>query len=260
MSKNKPVKLPEAGQWPDKIAPWALLAGIVLSTVGFLMAFLFAGPVNGAAVDGVELIGGQMVSSKLLLSQKIFYFHMPSAIVSFLALAFGCYYSVRFLATKNQRFDTCAKVALQVALVFVINTMITGDLWTRFEWGVWWTWEPRLTTYLILMLIIIAYFVLRNAIDEPERRGTYAAVIAIIATIDVPICFMVTRLIPSSVHPVVLREGGMSSDMGMTVGVCMIGLLLVGFGLYRLRFRQVRAAERVQELKDEIELLEEQSR
>ena len=256
MSKSKSVKLPEAGQWPDKVAPWALLAGAVLSTIGFLMAFLYAGPVNGAAVDGVELIGGQMVSNKLLLSQKIFYFHMPSAIVSFIALVFACYYSVRFLMTKHQRFDTCAKVAMQIALVFVIMTMITGDLWTRFEWGVWWTWEPRLTTYLILMLIIIAYFVLRNAIDEPERRGVYAAVIGIIATIDVPICFMVTRLIPSSVHPVVLREGGMTADMGMTVAVCMIGLLLVGFGLYRMRFRQVRLQERLQDLKDEVELLE----
>ena len=256
MSKSKSVKLPESGQWPDKIAPWALLAGAVLSTIGFLMAFLYAGPVNGASVDGVELIGGQMVSNKLLLSQKIFYFHMPSAIVSFIALVFACYYSVRFLMTKHQRFDTCAKVAMQIALVFVIMTMITGDLWTRFEWGVWWTWEPRLTTYLILMLIIIAYFVLRNAIDEPERRGVYAAVIGIIATIDVPICFMVTRLIPSSVHPVVLREGGMTADMGMTVAVCMIGLLLVGFGLYRMRFRQVRLQERLQDLKDEVELLE----
>ena len=170
---NKPVKLPEAGQWPDKVAPWALLAGIVLSTLGFLMAFLYAGPVNGAAVDGVELIGGQMVANKLLLSQKIFYFHMPVALVSFCALAFACYYSVRFLATKNQRFDTCAKVCMEISLVFVICTMITGDLWERFEWGVWWTWEPRLTTYLILMLIVIAYFVLRNAIDEPERRGVY---------------------------------------------------------------------------------------
>ena len=256
MSKSKSVKLPEAGQWPDKVAPWALLAGAVLSTIGFLMAFLYAGPVNGAAVDGVELIGGQMVSNKLLLSQKIFYFHMPSAIVSFIALVFACYYSVRFLMTKHQRFDTCAKVAMQIALVFVIMTMITGDLWTRFEWGVWWTWEPRLTTYLILMLITIAYFVLRNAIDEPERRGVYAAVIGVIATIDVPICFMVTRLIPSSVHPVVLREGGMTADMGATVAVCMVGLLLVGFGLYRMRFRQVRLQERLQDLKDEVELLE----
>ena len=256
MSKSKSVKLPEAGQWPDKVAPWALLAGAVLSTIGFLMAFLYAGPVNGASVDGVELIGGQMVSNKLLLSQKIFYFHMPSAIVSFIALVFGCYYSVRFLMTKHQRFDTCAKVAMQIALVFVIMTMITGDLWTRFEWGVWWTWEPRLTTYLILMLIIIAYFVLRNAIDEPERRGVYAAVIGIIATIDVPICFMVTRLIPSSVHPVVLREGGMSPDMAITVCVCLAGLALVGFALYRIRFRQTLIQQRLDVLKNKFDELE----
>ena len=131
--------------------------------------------------------------------------------------------------------------------------MITGDLWTRFEWGVWWTWDPRLTTYLILMLIIIAYFVLRNFIDEPERRSVYSAVISIIALVDVPICLMITRMIPSSIHPVVLREGGMTGDMGMTVGVCMIGMILLGFGMYRLRFRQVRLAQRVQALKDELE-------
>ncbi|CAK7040344.1 MAG: Heme exporter protein C [Paraeggerthella hongkongensis] len=251
--EKKPLKLPEAGQWPDRVAPWALLAGAVLTTVGFLMAFLYAGPVNGAAVNGVELIGGQMVSSKLLLSQKIFYFHMPVALVSFGALAFAGYYCVRFLMTKNQRFDTCAKVCMEIALLFVTCTMITGDLWTRFEWGVWWTWDPRLTTYLILMLIIIAYFVLRNAIDEPERRATYSSVLGIIACVDVPICYMVTRLIPSSIHPVVLREGGMSPDMGMTVGVVMLGMIMVGFALYRLRFRQVRLAQRVEAVKEQLE-------
>ena len=129
--------------------------GRVLSTIGFLLAFLWASPVNGAAVNGVEMIGGQMVTSVLLLSQKIFYFHMPVAITSFIALAFAGYYAVRFLMTKNRRFDTCSKIAMEVALLFVACTMITGDLWTRFEWGVWWTWDPRLTTYLILMLIII---------------------------------------------------------------------------------------------------------
>ena len=210
---KKALKLPEAGQWPDRIAPTVLVAGAVLSTIGFLLAFLWASPVNGAAVNGVEMIGGQMVTSVLLLSQKIFYFHMPVAITSFIALAFAGYYAVRFLMTKNRRFDTCSKIAMEIALLFVACTMITGDLWTRFEWGVWWTWDPRLTTYLILMLIIIAYFILRNAIDEPERRATYGAVLSIIALIDVPICFMVTRLIPSSIHPVVVREGGMSADM-----------------------------------------------
>lgn len=251
--KEKAVKLPEVGQWPDRIALVVAVAGLVLTTLGFLMAFLWTPPVGGAAVNGVELIGGSLVSQKLLLSQKIFYFHMPVALTSFIALAFACYYSVRFLATRNQRFDTCAAIAMEVALVFVIATMATGEMWTRFEWGVWWTWEPRLTTYLVLMLIVIAYFVLRSAVDEPERRAAFASVVAIIAAIDVPICFAITRLIPSSVHPVVLREGGMSAEMGMCVAVVAIGMCCVGFALYRARFRQVRLSQRVEAAMESLE-------
>ena len=250
---KKPRPLPEAGQWPDKIAPWMALAGAIVTTIGFLLAFLYAAPVAGATVDGAVLIGDEMVSNKLLLSQKIFYFHMPVAIVSFCALGFACYYSVRLLLSKNQRYDTCARAAMEIALVFVICTMATGEMWTRFEWGVWWTWEPRLTTYLILMLIVIAYFVLRTAVDEPERRATYAAVVSIIAFIDVPICYMVTRLIPSSLHPVVFRQGGMTADMGITVGVVMIGMLMVGFAFYRLRFRDLRLQQRVEAIKEQLE-------
>ena len=103
------------------------------------------------------------------------------------------------------------------------------------------------------MIIIIAYFVLRNAVDEPEKRATFASVISIIALIDVPICFMITRLIPSSVHPVVVREGGMAPDMAATVFVVLVGMLLIAFTLYRLRFRQLRLAERLQSLKDQLE-------
>ena len=253
----KNTKVPKPNEWPDKIAPWVLLFGAIASTLGLFLAFFYASPVSGASVDGVELIGTELISNKLLISQKIFYFHMPVAIASFLALAFACYYSVRFLSTKHERFDTCAQAAMQIALLFVVMTMITGVLWTRFEWGVWWTWEPRLTTYLILMLIIIAYFVLRASIDEPERRFSFASVIAIIATIDVPICFMVTRLLPSSVHPVVLREGGMSLDMTLTVIVCMVGILCIAFALYRIRFRQICMEQKIQALKDELEEIEE---
>ena len=252
MAKKK-VKLPEAGQWPDKVVLPALAAGAVLTTVGFLMAFLYAAPVNGAALSSPELVGDVMVTHQQLFSQKIFYFHMPVAIVSFVALAFGAYYGFRFLSTREQRFDTCSRAAMEIALLFVVFTMVTGDLWTRFEWGVWWTWEPRLTTYLILMLIIIAYFVMRNAVDDPERRATYSSVISIIALVDVPICFMITRLIPSSVHPVITREAGMAPDMAMTVMAIMVGMLLVGFALYRLRFRQLRLAERVEALKEQLE-------
>ncbi|MBQ9042489.1 MAG: cytochrome c biogenesis protein CcsA [Eggerthellaceae bacterium] len=246
-------KVPEAGQWPDKVLPPALAVGAVLTTVGFLMAFLYASPVNGAALSTPELVGDIMVTNQQLLSQKIFYFHMPVAIVSFVALAFAAYYGIRFLMTREARFDTCSRAAMEIALLFVVFTMVTGDLWTRFEWGVWWTWEPRLTTYLILMLIVIAYFVMRNAVDDPERRATYAGVISIIALVDVPICFMITRLIPSSIHPVITREGGMAPDMAMTVALIMVGMMLVAFALYRLRFRQLRLSERMQALKDQLE-------
>lgn len=250
---NRTYTVPEAGQWPDRIAPVALVVGALLTTIGFVLAFVYASPVNGASVNGAEFIGDQMVTTKLLLSQKIFYFHMPVAIVSFLALTFAAYYCVRFLMTREQRFDTCARISMEISLVFVICTMATGEMWTRFEWGVWWSWEPRLTTYLILMLIVIAYFILRNAVDDPERRATYAAVVGIVAFVDVPICLMITRLIPSSIHPVVLREGGMTADMGLTLVVVMVGMLMLGFALYRLRFRQVRLAQRLDVIKERLE-------
>lgn len=248
-------RLPEAGRWPDKAAPAALVVAVVLTTLGFLMAFLVVPPVAGATVSEPALIGGTVVTNKMLISQKIFYFHMPVAIASFGALTASAVYSVRFLMTRRARYDTCAKTAMEVALLFVVMTMITGEVWTRFEWGVWWTWEPRLTTYLVLMLIVIAYLVLRGMVEEPERRAAFSAVVAIIAFIDVPICMMVTRLIPSSVHPVVLREGGMSPEMGACVGIVAIGMACLAFALYRLRFRSARLAERAEALKAEIEEL-----
>ena len=255
-NQGRPVKLPDVGGWQDAVAVPAAIAGVVLTTAGFLLAFLWAAPVNGAAVNGFEMIGDTVVTHQQLISQKIFYFHMPVAIVSFFSLALAAYYGIRFLMTREQRFDTCARALMEITLLFVVLTMITGDLWTRFEWGVWWTWEPRLTTYLILMLIAIAYFVLRNAIDEPEKRATFASVVSIIAFVDVPICFLVTRLIPSSVHPVVLRQGGMSPDMAITVLVVLVGMLCLAHALYRLRFRALRLEERVEALKDELDELD----
>lgn len=251
--RKEPKRLPEAGQWPDRLAPIAVVAAAVLTTAGFLMAFFLVPPVSGAAVNGAELVGDAMVSNRLLMSQKIFFFHMPVALVSFCALAFAGYYSIRFLLTHAERFDTCARIAMEIALLFVVMTMVTGEMWTRFEWGVWWTWDPRLTTYLILMLIVIAYLVLRSMVDDPEKRGVFAAVLAIIALIDVPICFMITRLIPSSVHPVVVREGGMSPEMGACVAIIMVGMMALGFALYRARFRQVRLSQRVEAAKAAID-------
>lgn len=235
---EKTVKEPVVGGVLDKVAPWALLIGAVLATLGLVLNFTVAPLVNGATVNEPAVIGGVVVGNKLLLSQKIFYWHMPVAIASFGALAFAAYYALRFLMTKRYCFDVRAKIATEIALVFVLCTMVTGEMWERYEWGVWWTWEPRLTTYFILMLMVFGYFILRNAVEDGERRATYASVFGILIFVDVPICFMITRLIPSGVHPTIFRtDSGLSPDMLIPLLLSMAGFALVAFGLYRLRLR-----------------------
>lgn len=254
MSEKKQGASPRAGGVWDRIAPAVLAVGVVLSTLGFVLSFTMAGPVNGAEVNGVANIGGQMVSNQLLFSQKIFYFHVPVAIASFAAIAFEAYYSIRFLASRDAGWDLRARVATGVALVFVVCVMVSGEMWERFEWGIWWTWDPRLTTYLILMLLVIAYFVLRASIDDPERRATFASVFGIIMFVDVPICFMVTRLIPSSVHPVVFRtDSGLSPDMLVPFLLCFFGMMCVAYGLFRLRVRTAELEQRVEHAKEQLD-------
>ena len=222
----------------------------MLTTVGFILAFTTAGVVIGAGVDGVELIGGQMISNQLLFSQKIFYFHMPVACTSFIVLAFMAFFCIRFLMTRDYRYDMRARIATEIGLVLVLCTMFSGEMWERFEWGVWWTWEPRLTTYFILTLMVIAYFILRAAIDDPERRALYSSVYGLIMFVDVPISFMITRLVPSSVHPVIFRtDSGLSPDMLLPMLLVMFGMFCVAFGLFRLRLRSEVLAERLEAIK-----------
>jgi len=238
----------------DKLAPVALIVGALLTAVAFVLTFTTAGLVKGAEVDGVILIGDQMVANKLLMSQKIFYFHVPVAITSFVALTFTAIYSVLFLKTRHKRFDTRARITAEIALVFIACTMATGELWTRFEWGIWWTWDPRLTTYLILMLLVIAYFIVRAAVDDEERCATYSAVLGIIIFVNVPLCFMITRLVPSSIHPVVFRtDSGLSPDMLIPFLLAFFGMFLLAFALYRLRLRLTFLSERVAAIKEALD-------
>ena len=159
--------------------------------------------------------------------------------------------------TKDRIHDVRSRTAMQVTLVFIVATMISGDLWTRFEWGVWWVWEPRLTTYFILMLLVIGYFVLRNAIEDPEKSARFAAVFCIIAFVDAPISFLITRLVPSSVHPVVFRtDSGLPPLMLIPFLFGLAGVLMVALGLYRYALRVNAAADEVEELKRRLEDLD----
>ena len=166
-------------------------------------------------------------------------------------------YGVLFLTRKKAAYDTRSRICMEVGLVFILATMVSGDLWTRFEWGVWWVWEPRLTTYFILMLLVIAYFILRAAIDDPEKKARFAAVFSIIAAVDAPISFMITRFIPSSVHPVVFRtDSGLPPDMLIPFLTGLFGMALIAFGFYRLRLRTVEQAQQVESLKRRLERLD----
>jgi heme exporter protein C len=238
----------------DTLAPPLLVVGVLLALVAFVLTFTTAPLVNGAAVDTPALIGDTMVTNKLLLSQKIFYFHMPVAVVSMVALLFTAVYGALFLVRRKSHFDLRAKVATEIALVFVMMTMVSGELWERFEWGVWWTWEPRLTTYFILMLLVIGYFILRNAIDDTERRASFAAVFGIITFIDVPLCLLITRLVPTSVHPVIFRtDSGLAPSMLLPLLLAMVGMLCIAFALFRLRLHEQQLRERLETLKEAFE-------
>jgi heme exporter protein C len=183
--------------------------------------------------------------------QKIFYFHVPVAEISFVVFGFAAFYAVRFLMTRKREYDTRSRISMEVTLLFITMTMATGILWTKAAWGVWWDWEPRLTTYFIMTLLVIAYFVLRNSVEDEERRAVYAAVFSILGFIDAPISFFITRLIPSN-HPVIER-GGLEPPMLISFIVAQIGMLLLGYAVYQLRMGEVLLRDRIEHAKAQLE-------
>lgn len=241
----------------DALVPALLVLGALLIAADVVWTFTLAPLVQGAQLSEPVVIAGQMVTTKLLLSQKIFYLHVPVAVASFVAMGVAAFYALRFLMTKDRAHDVRSRTAMQITLVFIVATMISGDLWTRFEWGVWWVWEPRLTTYFILMLLVIGYFVLRNALDDSEKAARFAAVFCIVAFVDAPISFLITRLVPSSVHPVVFRtDSGLPPLMLIPFLLGMAGVLMIAFALYRYALRVNAAADEVEELKRRLEELD----
>lgn len=256
MTQAKGGARPKGAPW-DVLAIVAVVLGLLLTTFDFVWTFTRAPMVNGADLGQTYVVNGQAVDHLQLFSQKIFYFHVPVAIVSFVFIIVAAVYGVLYLMRKDARYDTRSRLCMQVGLVFILATMVSGDLWTRVEWGVWWVWEPRLTTYFILMLLVIAYFILRAAIDEPERRASFSAVFGILAAVDAPISFFITRLVPSSIHPVVLRtDSGLPPDMLIPFLCGIFGMSLAAFGVYRLRLRLEEQSQQVEDLKRRFEELE----
>jgi heme exporter protein C len=226
----------------DAITLGALIGGGVITTIAFYMAWFFA-PFStfndGRTID---------------FAQKIFYFHVPVAESSFLVFGFAAYYAIRFLMARDRAYDTKSRISMEVTLLFVLLTMATGILWTRAEWNTWWVWEPRLTTYFILTLLVIAYFVLRNSVEDEERRATYAAVFCIIAFIDAPISFFITRFVSPTQesHPIVFGGGpgtGLAPAMLATFIIAQVGMLLLAYAVFQMRLREEHLSDRLEAVK-----------
>jgi heme exporter protein C len=159
--------------------------------------------------------------------QKIFYLHVPLAIVALCGFVAGGIFGIRYLLTGDRAHDLRSYVAIHLSLILAIGTLITGSIWARAAWGHWWVWdEPTLVSFLIVFLLYACYQPLRFSIEDPERQARYAAVFSIVAGAFVPLNFMAVRLAQPLSHPRVLSTtgGNMPGSMFFTFLVALAGM------------------------------------
>jgi heme exporter protein C len=182
--------------------------------------------------------------------QRIFYFHVPSAWVGYLALFVAFVASLLFLARRESRWDEIALSSVEIGLVFITEAIITGSIWAKATWGVWWTWEPRLTTSAVLWVIYASYLTLRQAMEEPSRGARLAAVYSVLGFVAVPLNFMAIRWW-QTVHPLVFDSGGsnLSPTMLAVLIFCVVTFTLLYFALLSFRVRLQRLDDQVARLK-----------
>ena len=177
--------------------------------------------------------------------QRIFYFHVPVAWVAFLAFFIVFLGSILYLWKRESKWDVIASSSAEVGVVFTTLVLITGSIWAKPIWGVWWTWEPRLTTALVLWLIYIAYLTVRSFATDEQRGARFAAVVGIVGFIDVPIVALAITLWRTQHPGPVIFQGGLTPPMLLTLIVCVAAFTT----LYSLLLMQ-----RVSMKNDEIEI------
>lgn len=181
--------------------------------------------------------------------QKIFYVHLALALLSFLAFLLVFIGSIIYLYNRDSRWDIVAHSSAEIGVIFCSLVLITGPIWARPIWNVWWTWDPRLTTTLILWFMYVAYLMLRKLLRTGSQMSNIAAVFGIISFINVPITFVVVR-IWRTIHPVVIDTKGIhiSQPMLFTLVITMVAFCLLFFMLLRTRVRLEKSLQEYQEL------------
>ena len=195
------------------------IATFVILTAGFALAFFYA---------PIEADQG--------FSQKIFYVHVPLAIITLGGFVFGGICAIQYLRTGDSRHDLRAYTAIHQSLIFCAGALVTGSIWAKAAWGQWWVWdEPTLVSFLIVFLLYATYQPLRFSIEDPEKQARYAAVFAIVAGAFVPLNFIAVRLANPLIHPRVLNSSGGSlpNDMRVAFYTCLIGMGLLFATLWK---------------------------
>ena len=174
--------------------------------------------------------------------QRIFYFHVASAWVSFLAFFVVFVFSILYLRSRSMRWDAIAYASAEVGTVFTSLVLITGPIWARAAWGVWWTWDARLTTTLVLWLTYVAYLLVRGYSTDPGQGARAGAVLGIVGFIDVPIVFLSVSLWRTQHPGTIVFEGGLTGSMVLTLLVSVAAFSV----LYLLLVRQSASLKKLE--------------
>jgi heme exporter protein C len=184
--------------------------------------------------------------------QKIFYIHVPLAIVSLCGFVFGSLMAIGYLRTGDRKWDMRSYVAIHMALIFGVGGLITGSIWAKASWGHWWVWnEPTLVSFLIVLLLFATYQPLRFSIEDPERQARYASVFSIVAGAFVPLNFIAVRLSTQFVHPRVLTLTGsnLPGSMELTFLISLVGIALLYTTLWKYEMAAKNARSQVRRLR-----------
>ncbi len=184
--------------------------------------------------------------------QKIFYIHVPMAIVALGGFVAGGIMAIRHLRSGDPSWDLRSYVAIHMSIILGLGVLVTGSIWARASWGHWWVWdEPVLVSFLVVFLLYCVYYPLRFSIEDPERQARYSSVFAITAGAFVPLNFVAVRLAEAYTHPRVLSQtgGSLPGEMRLTFLVCLAAMALLFVTLWKLELTAKHAALELKRLR-----------
>jgi heme exporter protein C len=195
-----------------------------------------------------------LISETGRLAQRIIYFHIPTAWVGFLAFFVTFVGSVLYLRTRERKWDIVALSSAEIGTVFMLGVLVSGSIWAKPSWGVWWVWDERLTISLIQFLVYVGYLMLRASVEDPARRARFSSVYGVVAFISVPINFIAIRLWRTQ-HPLMFggEDGGLGPNMMFAFMFSLVAFTVWYVTLMAYRVRLERLRDGVEALKQRLD-------